>query len=281
MIYDLSHTIANDMTYFPGDPEPRLSPWPLDTPWHVLEMHLGSHCGTHLDAPLHIGRGSGVEALPLGRLIGRGVVIDVSDKQPGERIVPGDILAAEGVLRQGIWPILRTGWSRHWGTPAYFAHPSLDPELARLLVAWKVDLVGMDLLNPDDTASSASIVHEILLGAGTLIVENLAGLDQLTPAPSTPLPSCLSSWQTATAHRCVRWRGMKGRQHRTDPRLRACVDSATPHMLRFGHEARSHARTMPATHDRVLKDADDGTAASAPRHDLPGRACHRVLLLLV
>jgi kynurenine formamidase len=64
--------------------------------------------------------------------------------------------------------------------PAYFAHPSLDPELARTLVAWGVDLVAMDLPNPDDTASGASIVHEILLGAGALIVENLTGLDQLT-----------------------------------------------------------------------------------------------------
>jgi arylformamidase len=180
MIYDLSHTIMNGMTYFPGDPEPRLTSWPIDAPWHVSEIQLGSHCGTHLDAPLHIGSGASIDRLPLERLMGPGVVIDVSGRQDGDRIVPGDILAAEKWLRRGAWPILRTGWSRHWGTPAYFAHPSLDPALARLLVTWKVGLVAMDLLNPDDTASGASIVHEILLGAGALIVENLAGLDQLT-----------------------------------------------------------------------------------------------------
>jgi kynurenine formamidase len=181
MIYDLSQTIANGMTCIPGDPEPRLTPWPLDPPWRVSALYLGSHCGTHLDAPQHIGAGASIDALPLDRLIGRGAVIDVSGRQAGDRIGPHDLLAAEPLLRQGAWPILRTGWSRYWNTPAYFAHPSLDPELARLFVAWKVGLVAMDMLNPDDTASSASIVHEILLGAGTLIVENLTGLDRLTP----------------------------------------------------------------------------------------------------
>jgi kynurenine formamidase len=180
VIYDLSHAIENGMTYFPGDPEPRLTPWPVDVPWHVSELRLGSHCGTHLDAPLHLSAGPSVDALSLSRLMGRGVVIDVPGKQPGDHINPSDVLMAEPLLQQGVWLVLRTGWSRYWGSPAYFAHPSLDPELAHAIVAWGVDLVAMDLLSPDDTAGGASIVHEILLGAGILIVENLTGLNQLT-----------------------------------------------------------------------------------------------------
>jgi len=45
-----------------------------------------------------------------------------------------------------------------------------------------VGLLAVDMLNPDDTATGTSTIHEILLPAGVLIVENLTGLDQLTAA---------------------------------------------------------------------------------------------------
>jgi kynurenine formamidase len=82
-------------------------------------------------------------------------------------------------LQEGAWAILRTGWSRHWRTPAYLHHPVLDPALAQALVEWDVGLLAVDMLNPDDTATGTSTIHQILLPAGVLIVENLTGLDQL------------------------------------------------------------------------------------------------------
>jgi len=180
VLYDLSQPIENGMSYFPGDPEPHIVPHPTDPPWRVSDLHIGSHSGTHLDTPAHIGRDGTTDQVPLERLIGPGIVVEVSGKRPGERIGLGDVSpAAQAHLRRGIWAAFHTGWSRRWGTPAYLAHPSLDPTLARVLVEWGVGLVAVDMLNPDDTATGASIIHEILLGAGVLIVENLTGLDQL------------------------------------------------------------------------------------------------------
>jgi kynurenine formamidase len=181
VLYDLSQPIENGMTYFPGDPEPSITACPAHRPWHVSELRMGSHCGTHMDAPSHIGRPTTIDQVPLDRLIGAGVVVDVSGKEASERIGLDDVSPpAREQLRRGRWAIIRSGWSRYWRTPAYLAHPSLDPPLARALVEWGVGLVGVDLLNPDDTATGASIIHEILLGAGTVIVENLTGLDRLS-----------------------------------------------------------------------------------------------------
>ena len=167
------------MSYFPGDPEPRLAAWPMDPPWRVSELHLGTHCGTHLDAPSHLGGDVTVDQLPLERLIGQGVVIDVTGKPPGARIGLNDLGLARVLLREGAWAIFRSSWDRYWRTPDYLTHPALDPTLAGALVEWGVGLAGMDMLNPDDTVQGESIIHEILLGAGVLIVENLTGLEQL------------------------------------------------------------------------------------------------------
>ena len=179
MLYDLSQPIENGMSYFPGDPEPRVAAWPMDPPWRVAELRLGTHTGTHLDAPAHYGGDVTVDRLPLERLIGQGVVIDVRGKRAGARIGLDDIGLARVFLREGAWAIFRTGWSRYWRTPEYMAHPSLDPALASALVEWGVGLVGMDMLNPDDTTKDEATIHDILLSAGVLIVENLAGLEQL------------------------------------------------------------------------------------------------------
>jgi kynurenine formamidase len=179
VLYDLSQPIENGMTYVPGDPEPNIVPWPLDSPWRVSALQLGTHCGTHLDAPAHVGAGATIDDLPLARLIGRGVVVDVTGKRAGERIGLDDVVAARTNLQQGAWAILHTGWSRHWRTAAYLQHPVVDPALARALVEWDVGLLAVDMLNPDDTATGASTIHDILLPAGVLIAENLTGLDQL------------------------------------------------------------------------------------------------------
>jgi kynurenine formamidase len=179
MIYDLTHPLQAGMPVFPGDPEFRVAPWPVAPPWHVSEFSLGSHSGTHVDAPAHIGRDRTIEALPPEQMIGIGVVIDVPNKGPGDRIGVDDLGETRAVLQDGVWVIFRTGWSRYWQTPAYFAHPSLHPDLAQALVTWGVGLVGVDLLNPDDTQSGAGTIHEILLGADIPIVENLTNLELL------------------------------------------------------------------------------------------------------
>ena len=73
-----------------------------------------------------------------------------------------------------------TGWSRHWGTDAYYAgHPHLSESAASWLVEEGAALVGIDSLNIDSTATGERPVHSRLLAAGIPIVEHLCRLDEL------------------------------------------------------------------------------------------------------
>lgn len=180
MLYDLTHTLATGMPHFPGDPQPQVEPWPGEPPWRVSELRLGSHSGTHIDAPRHyLAGGRCIGDYPPERFIRPGLVLDArgrADDQPiGAGLLDGLAIPA------GSCVVLRTGWERHWGDARYFRHPYLSAALAAALVACGVELLAIDTLNVDSTPGGGSAAHELLLGAEVLIVENLRGLDALEP----------------------------------------------------------------------------------------------------
>jgi kynurenine formamidase len=179
MIYDLTHTITNGMPHFAGDPEPRVEEGHATLPWRVSALHLGSHSGTHVDAPRHyLPHGRGIDAYPPARFIGPGIVVDArgfGDDQPINAHVLDNL-----PLRAGSFVVLRTGWEHYWGQERYFRHPYLAGDLALALVERGVALLAIDVLNVDSTVSGAADAHARLLGADVLIVENVRGLDMLT-----------------------------------------------------------------------------------------------------
>jgi len=180
-IYELSQCIENGMTFFPGDPEPRVEPAPAAAaPWRVSQLHLGTHTGTHVDAASHFyPNGKTIDQYTLDRFILPGVVaaaLNLADDQP---IGPQLLAEALAQLPKGGALVIRTDWDRSWRTDRYRRHPHLSPEAAQALVAEGVGLIAIDALNPDSTVQETSHVHEILLGNDILIVENLTGLAQL------------------------------------------------------------------------------------------------------
>ena len=78
-IYDITRDLSGDTIIYPGDIRPRFHE--IDTgQYRVTEMTLGSHTGTHIDAPSHyIEGGQTVDRIPLDRLIGPARVLDCSD----------------------------------------------------------------------------------------------------------------------------------------------------------------------------------------------------------
>jgi kynurenine formamidase len=78
---------------------------------------------------------------------------------------------------------VRTDFSRHWGTDAYFTdHPFLTAHSVDVLVEARPAFVGIDSLNIDDTADLSRPAHTKLLGAGIPICEHLTGLDAVPRA---------------------------------------------------------------------------------------------------
>ncbi len=91
-----------------------------------------------------------------------------------------DVGAFEGVVVRGKAVLVRTGWSRLWGSKRYFhGHPYLTGAAAEYLAAEGAVHVGIDSLNIDSTADGARPVHSCLLAAGIPITEHLTNLDAL------------------------------------------------------------------------------------------------------
>ena len=180
---DLSHPIEDGMPVYPGDPAVQLHP--ALTLAHdgveVAEVRMGSHTGTHVDAPSHtVAGGRSMADVQLDELLGEALVLRVPGLADSETY-PWAQLEAAGPLPQSLPPIviIDTGWARWFGDERRLRHPALDPSAARELVRRGMRVLAVDTLSPDPTGGDAFPVHDEVLGADRLIVENLRGLEGL------------------------------------------------------------------------------------------------------
>ncbi len=136
--------------------------------------------------------------MPVERLIGPGVVIDVSN-QAGEsrdyRLSREDVESWEaenGPVPSGAIVLLRTGWSRYWpdamgylgddtpGDASNLHFPAYGEEAARLLVDERnVAALGLDTASIDYGPSSDFIVHQIAAANNVVSLENVTNLESL------------------------------------------------------------------------------------------------------
>jgi len=185
---DLSHTVEDGMTTYPGLPAPVIGDFMSreDSRDHYApgtELQIGSiqlcaNTGTYVDSPFHrYADGTDLAGLPLDRLADLdAVVVNVTGNQ-GRSVIRQQLLPYEV---RGRAVLVHTGWDRHWGTEAYFQqHPFLAADAATLLVESGAALVGIDSLNIDDNSTGERPVHTALLEAGIPICEHLTNLDQL------------------------------------------------------------------------------------------------------
>lgn len=180
---DLSHPIADSMMVYPGDPGVHLAPaLELDRDGAaVTALHLGSHSGTHVDAPAHtVAGGRTMDRVALEELVGEALVIRVPGLADRATIGVDDL----GELPERVPSIvvIDTGWAAHFGAERALRHPAVGVEAARLLVERGMRVLGVDTLSPDPTDAAGTTefpVHGVVLGGDGLIVENLTGLDAL------------------------------------------------------------------------------------------------------
>ncbi len=172
-VIDISLPIHARMIVYEGDPSvditPRLEIARGDAA-NVSLLSMGSHTGTHVDAPAHfIEGGATVEALPLDILIGPALVAEVG---AAPHIGRGDLepLPLDGVSRL----LLKTRNSALWAKGTFTRDfIALDLEGARYLVERGVRLVGIDFLSIEQFHSPGHPVHRLLLGAGMVVLEGL------------------------------------------------------------------------------------------------------------
>jgi arylformamidase len=172
-ILDISLPIFSGMPIWPGDPAPALEPVT------TLECHgvqtsrliLGTHTGTHLDAPRHfIPGGRTVDQLDLRALVGPCQVIEVVHGEG--RLSHADLRPFD--LQPGARVLLKTQRSpRPDGLAFAPDFIALDPSAADYLCERRVRLVGIDSPSIDAWGVDDFPCHKRLLGADILLLESL------------------------------------------------------------------------------------------------------------
>ncbi|MCC7372993.1 MAG: cyclase family protein [Chloroflexi bacterium] len=176
-LYDVTVPLRPGMPTWDGEPGPTLKPLKqigLDgEPAQVSLLTLGTHCGTHVDAPAHfIPGGAGVDALPLDALVGPCRVIEVDPAAEGRAVIePADLAPAAGGVQR---LLLKTPSGQFWADPPFRRDfVGLSGAAASWLVGQGVRLVGIDELSVDPYDADPYVAHLTLLGAGIVILEGL------------------------------------------------------------------------------------------------------------
>lgn len=201
-LLDLSHTYDETTLYWPSSPssfqKETLSYGHMPGGYFYSSFAIATpeHGGTHIDAPIHFAEGGATtEQIPLERLIGPGVVIDMraaSAKDPDALLRAEDLLAFEreqSTIEPGSIVLVRTGWAERWpdrkrylgddkpGDASNLHFPGISREAATLLVERGVAAVGIDTASLDYGPSTSFEAHRVLMEAGIPGFENVASLD--------------------------------------------------------------------------------------------------------
>jgi kynurenine formamidase len=183
---DLSHPLEEGQLSYPKDPEIHLS-WDRTIESHgvnVSRITMGSHQGTHLDAPSHFyADGTTLDQIPLERFFGPARLVDLA---PGGALEPKTPIMAEmfqahaEAFQPGARVLYRTGWDRMFGRPEFFTDlPSLTLEAAQWIADRRIRLLGMDTPTPSKIAGRECHYALLKKGVEIVIVEGLANLDRL------------------------------------------------------------------------------------------------------
>jgi kynurenine formamidase len=196
-VVDLSVPLTAETQVYPGDPTVAFTPHStVDADgFNLLSVSMGSQSGTHVDAPYHFDDATPrIDELPLERFVGRGVIVDARDAGERGRITPAHLAPVLPRLEPGVIVLLHTGWSAHYGTERYFAHPYLDREACALLLQHGVRTIGIDAINLDETPDDAHPgegfpCHHLIAEVAGVIIENMTNLAAIRSAD--PLISVL------------------------------------------------------------------------------------------
>ena len=187
-IYDVTVPLSPEVPTYPGDPPFEIRPTQRVADggaFNATRITLGTHLGTHVDAPAHfLAGGATVDELPLEILMGKARVVEVSAR---DRIDRADLEALD--LRDDIRVLLKTRMSGQMNRPLVQEdHVYLTVDAANYLAQAGIKLVGIDYLSVDRFGTADYPSHHALLEAGVVVLE---GLDLSAVEPGEYEMTCL------------------------------------------------------------------------------------------
>lgn len=188
---DLSFPIREGMTTYPSHWHPPVSVTRLAR--HGVEKRetrklvLGTHSGTHVDAPLHFVKGGpAVDSFPPELMMGPAGLIDFMPAKARKEYGLAEIRAALG--RRKVMPrmLVRFGWTGRYGPIEFYTE---SPYLSTAACLWLAErgmrLLGVDVPSIDShdhgyKSGNDAPNHHALLSRGLFLTESLANLDKLS-----------------------------------------------------------------------------------------------------
>ncbi|MEA4926192.1 MAG: cyclase family protein [Syntrophomonadaceae bacterium] len=183
-VIDLTHTISANTPVYPGTERPKLETANTyeQNGFKETLLTMFSHTGTHMDPPLHLfAHRTALDSFPAEQFLGKGLVIDCSALQEGQRIDMGFIERVKGKADQAEFILFHTGWDKRWGTGSYFGeYPYITEEVAEYLISSKKKGIGLDVIGLDPIADANLTLHKKLFAeADIVVIENLTRLGEI------------------------------------------------------------------------------------------------------
>ncbi len=207
-VVDLTHAFDAQTIYWPTEPGFVLQKGPAGFTeegyfYSANRFAAPEHGGTHIDAPIHLFKaGQTVDQIPLSRLVGDGVCVDVARQCSADRdylVTVEDLLAWERDHNTSLVEkivLVNTGYAERWPNRAKYLgteamgraavsqlhFPGLDPAAATWLATRRhIKVVGIDTASIDHGPSLDFKSHVNLFRHNVPALENLAALVKLPP----------------------------------------------------------------------------------------------------
>ena len=208
-LVDLTHSFDQHTIYWPTETGFVLQKGPAgftDRGYYYTANRFAApeHGGTHIDAPIHFfQQRQTVDQIPLSRLKGEGVCVDVSAQcsaNPDYQVTVEDLRGWEQTHHESLAErivLINTGYALLWPNRAEYLgtsatgraavsqlhFPGLEPAAATWLATQRrIKLVGIDTASIDHGPSRDFGSHVNLFRHNVPALENLTALDQLPPA---------------------------------------------------------------------------------------------------
>ncbi len=182
-VIDLSQTLEQGMSVYPGAPEPTFEQVGSVTGgdvYQLIKFTMTTHTGTHMDCNTHVSKeGYYTDTQDMAFFMGKGVVIDCS--KYGEREEMG-MEIFRGIDLDGInFILIYCNWAKRWGTLEFWSnYPYISEEVAHFIASHKtIRGIGLEYACLDPAEQTDLDLHKIILAKEKVIIENFTNLDKL------------------------------------------------------------------------------------------------------
>lgn len=178
-VVDLTLTYSNGFAGFRKETSKTIE----NDGWNASTLTFYSHCGTHMDAPIHFDvSDQTIDEIPVSDFVGRAWVADIRHVGSKGLITVEDIPEA---IRNNFQDqdslILWSDWSQYANTAKYRNElPRISEDLAQWCVTKKVKMIGVEPPSVADVNNLEEVtkIHQILLQS-VVIIEGLTNIDKI------------------------------------------------------------------------------------------------------